>query len=1131
MGTTRDAIRGGNPVLQFVLAIEGYEFLLTDGSTSAALTAWSNTIWSKALSGLQVTGNMSQSLTPWSNEIVVPRMTFTVVPDDSDQFGIDMFKLKPSVRSELTASFDSDADGGSGFSITVKEADQFAAATTVFIGNEAFLVSGTPAGNTIAVAANGAGYFSPLSNDVSSTNRFPGPHNIAADENVGVYEASTPVQVTDAPATWVGKKVALHIHKVSDGVLDTKAQSELWFAGTIASVTESKNGSTVLACDGIQQSIVDAIIMPDQWTGTMKPGRFFGAGQWVQVLYSSGGAASVLSTKFEVGVSAGFTEGVYTAEEFSSLLGNHIDEDAAIGDGGVSYNRRWECGVSQTDIGRRFRLRARHSSAEEAIIYLMTNNPSIFSFLGLTGIRSQGAQVIVKQDTVPANRNHDFFGTEEPLVIPSITQDQFDGTTIQFEQTSGSFFDHTTLLPPHAQEHVTSGEAWSFYSIGDTVIFLGRRDSDTQISGITTNIPLSKLAEEENGGIESLKGREESKLLVKQIFFATDTFANMISKLFASIDGNAINHATFDAFPFGAGIPWGILGSGFTDSLDALEQSAVEDSMAVIVERPTRLWDVVRSDFALRMAHPIWKEGALQIARLAVPNASTATFALDEQDKGDGKRTIVKHTSEFLVHTLKVELNRNPLTGSFRDHFIARDKTAYENTGGAGKTKTLKARNSYSGVSASGTAAEALAEMITSQFLVVFAKPMRTWTRSVNHQLFHMAPGDTVSLTDDWVRDPNTGRRGISVRAATVLRVANSFGISSGGNQTYFGELEVLFSEEDRAFPIAPSLEHLPITSGAYTLGWDAAGLSLLVQKNKFDTSGVDIDGFEASDAIRITEMDPADPASAASFTDVIVSKSVDAIVGGDEITLTTGFGNGGNPAFDGTKTYLVNYDAYDQTQAAQKLKSFQADDADGMILDLIDPNIVTDSLKVSTTAVDLTELPSRHSNEQFGDGEPLSASFIRDQGRMANNLLNYKTAPHSPMMLDATRTAVFAGSFQVVQSFIYLIGPTQWPGGRSRKLNIAPFTTGDGVQETTCRVTSSANPPATDSLIDVTWLGPKKQITFTTAISAAAAAKTVQELDIIVAERYEGFTWITVELSDDSIYKGLAEFWLGPLQ
>ncbi len=1136
MGTTQDAIRGGAGVeLGFVLCIEGYKYLLTDGLATDATTAWAATSWSNALPGLEVNFNDNQRLSPWSNELSVRNMSVAVVPESTDQFGIDMFKRKPDVRSELTVSIASDDDGGSGFNITVKDASIFAAGEPVMIGNETYNVTGTPSGTTIPVPAGGSGYFHPFAGD-GLTNRLPGAHNIAPNANVNNVDVNAPVYVSDAPATWIGKKVALHVHRIVGGTWDTHAQSEVWFAGTIDAIGQD-GLKTTLECTGIEQQLIDAQILADQWSGQLKEGFVFESGDFVRALFSTGTPKP--SADFTAGTD--FTAGRYTVEEFASMLAEHLDGDGAIGISGTDFTLRWSAMVNSSNNGQRFVLTAQEGSSVAGSIHLIASKPSILEWLGFENVHQShlASGLPAKLGPVEESANISLVSDKAPYRVSPLGP--HGTTTIELEDTDGTFADYTSLLPPAAKEHSNAGGTWSYYAIGDNLLFLGKRDSDTQISGITVDVPLTDLAKG-NSGKDPLRMSTRGKARVRQILFASSTFANIITKLFASTDGNGTNHTNHDIFPFGGGIPWSLLGTNFIDSLEALEQHGVDNGMCLIVDKPTRLWEAVKSDFILRMAQPVWKDGGIRVASLTVPNASTADHTLNETNKSDGRRTTYSETNAFSAHTLKVEIDRNPLSGKYMDQIIVRNLEAYEAAGGAGPVKTIKARNSYSGIHASGAAAEALADMIAARFLPVFGKPLKLWTRSVPHTLFHMAPGDTVSFSDDFVRAPDTGARGVSVRPAIVTSVSSSFGISSSG-QTYHGEVELMYTEEDRLFPLAPSCEHATATGSGYTDGWDSGNTKLLVHQHKFSdtTENTDAQSYASGDAVRITELDPADPASADSFADTLASApSIGTVtistVDYDELELTNGFGAGGRPAFDSTKTYIVNFDDYDQGQDAQLLFAYQADDSDGRIQNLQDPNLVGDETKLGSADADITLLPSRHAAEQYGDGKPLSASFMRDQARMANNLVHYQCTSHSPMMSESIIGVNTGGAsdFRTIWIFPWLIGYGQTPGAGARKLNVAPmFATASGGTTVQVRVTSSANPPkgaSTGGFLNTTWTGPKQQVTYSTS-SATQAVATAQELNLVRAEGIPEFTWITVEGDNLCEFYGLAEFWLGPVQ
>lgn len=1142
MGTTRDALQADSSVeLGYVLVIEGYKYLITDGLPLDAVTAWAGSQWSDARTGLRVNGSLSQKLAPWSNELSVFGLTFTIL---GEEFAVDMFRSRPVIRTQLLDGFSSGDSQGGSFDINVQDASQFT--DTLFIGNETFTI-GSVLGDTITLSDEGQ--YHPHGAD-GTPNVLGTGHAVADDANVGNYSSSTPVYVTGDAATWLGKHVALHACRVSGGVWDTKGESEIIFAGTIDGISQDGPLGTRIECVGIRQSLIDATLMHDQWSATPSEGMVFVDGDWLGINLRSGAGGSVTYAYSErltaatPGTGADeFPAGRYSAAEFGAILSDHLNGDATVGVAPLS--RRWTCGTKETTSGSRFVISSDGTSLDTPQVELFASREQTLEFLGfeIRGGRDSFAYAVslgpVNQDGLSVAYASD----NRPVAYPDIGASLIPGgqhtaLTIDLEDSDGKFFDHTSLLPPSAQEHVSPGEVWSFYTFGDEVVFLGRRDSDTKISGILTDIPLAKLSNNADKA-GSLSGH----VRVKQILFVADTFSNIMAKLFASIDGEGVNHGTYDAFPWGAGIPWSLLGSSFLNSLQSVEQASIEDSVALIIEKPTKLWDAVRSDFAMRMASPVWKDGGLQIQTLSIPNASTAEHILNESNKSDMENTTMSETSEYLTHTLKIQYNRNPIDDEYRDTIIVRNAAAYQRAGGRGETLTIKARNSYGGIEGSGASIEALADTLGSVHLPVFGKPLKVWSRSVPHTLFHTAPGDSVSISDDRTRDPNTGQLGISSRATTVLSVSSNLGISS--DQGYFGQVDVLFSEEDRMFSLAPSLDSATQTTTATGRSWtdgydDGAGtagvFSLLVEQDSFSPAASnDVDSFAVTNLIRLLERDPSDPAAAVTFADSIDAINKDVIVGYDEIVLKTGFGNSGNPAFSAGALYTVEFDSYDQLTGDQLLTAFQASVSDGLIQNLINENVLGENTKLGDFAPDIDLLPLRHSDEQSGDGVPFSASFVRAQCRMGNNLANYKTAAHAPFVVENEIVASTAGAseFKHMWTFPFFVGSGRWPGGRRRRLNIAPmFRSTSGGTSVSVRVTSSANPPRGEVFTDTSWNGPISQVTFSSSSSTLAVA-TAQQLAVIRAQQpWPGdLTWISVETNNLTAFHGLAELWLGPIE
>lgn len=1148
MGTTRDAITGGNPELCYVLAIEGYQYLLTDMTDLGAVTtAWAATPWTQALTGLEVTSTFTQSIKPLSNEPAAQSLQIRVLGDnEDDQFATDVFKAKPDVRSQLTVSFDTSTSSGGSFNITVRDSTDFQAGDVVHIGTEAFEI-GTPSGNNLPVTANGAGVFAPFSDNTSSPNRLLGPHSVHQPSQVARPVAVGETYVSTSPSLWIGRRCGLWVHRVSDGVLDVKAQAELIFAGTISAVAEGEMSTDIEAMSMVQK-IMDAEIMEDQWTGSVARGFVFSAEDYFRVIVVEDitGSTTAEFVDFYPGA------GRMTVQEFSSAFADALKSDADIGESGTEIAINWSVGLSPSETGSKWQVSANRSTTGEMRLLMWSNNEGALRWLGFESFEA-GAELPMVEGIQAGGTDTAYLYSElAPYKYPMVgTVSLFrpQSAIIHLEGTTGTFFDHTSNLPAQAQAHISAGEQWSLFTLGGKTMFLGKLNGNT-IEGITVDIGLPSIALSVDSMRQELRVNSGKTLTVKQVLCFTGSFCDIITKLVASTDGNGINHADYDVLPFGAGIPWDLLGDDWLNSLSVIEEAGNEKAMTLIVEKPMKLWDAVKSDFALRMAGIIWKDEGIQVAHLNVPSIVAADWTLTEDNKGDSTRSVPRETTDYLTHTIKIAYNRHPLEDKYNDTYVVRSAHGYETYNKTGNTLTIKARNTYAGVTETGASVEALGDLLASRFMPVLARPMKTWSRSLCHQIApFIAPGDTVNISDDRLRNPLTGKRGISGRAATVVSTSWSLGISSGG-QTMHGEVELLYSEEDRIFPIAPSAESSGAsgtgTSRDWSLtnfaGYDATAKSLLVHQDSFSpTASNDVSAFADGDVVRITQRDPTG-GSGDSFLDEVDTVNTDvANIGGtdyDEIILVNGFGVGGRPAYDEDQRYYINFAEHDEVVTGQQDVTYQSDETTGTILGTIEANLAGDRINQSGSATsDSTLLPSKYASEQYGDGAPLSASFIRDQCRNVNNLLARRCAIHTPLydQISGLATGHTVGTiasgatYEEIMTTYLLVQGGLFPGGLRRTLKIAPqFRSTDG-SAATVRITSAGMPPITTNDGSL-WFGPTQQLTFSTTSTTQWTVATAQSLEIVRDPTDLSFTYLTVEGTDNVQWVGVPECWMEPL-
>ncbi len=1143
MGNTQTALNDEGARVCFVLVISGYANLITDHHNPTAVeTAWAATNWTSAIAGLSVDGTFEQSFEPWSNKVQVSTLRFLINDaDGEDTFGTDIWTSKPSINTALTATYDATTGAGT---INVKDSSGISASDIVYVGNERFVVNSVAAGQ-VTHAAAGSGVLAAFTANGGTTN--PWQHSRPSHQS---WDVAADPRLTDVPKQWTGRYVGLYIHRIVDGVLDTKAEASLLWAGTIASIQDSPSGATILECQDVRAKLRDVTLLRDQFKGRVREGCFLAAGTKFWASDAVGNTGVSTSTDLDV-VSSGasgttqINEGWYSAPEMANFLNEWIQAEtmeadamsfAIVNDGGSRLQMVADySGLSANGIWCIMRL---HTNVHRYLVFLGFGDGQVAPSEdkgwhvehGYT-IATSGALVLNSKEVpyrVMASQSsvRSILGrwAHWPAPVPA---------QLELDDTEGTWFEHASLLPTPLSEWADGTDA-SLMISGDAVFF-AEHDSDTSFTLINTKDPFSQLA----SGNESIPNKtmdEDGDVEVRQFVVLSGTVTDIMSRLLASVNGDGVNHATYDDFPAGsgAGIPWELLGDNFINTCNALQEASESDSMIVPMHKPTALVDIITAESTLRFAWLIFKDGGLQWVSPQIPNASTADWTLDETNKAGpaGESVDLKATTEitskWLRNVLKIKYGYTP-DGKSHDTLTIKDATSIGDFGEM-KPITIKARHVYRDDVRAGDAIEAKAGRLATAIMPMFGRPVRVYKRSINGSLYNMAPGDMVALSDDFIRDPTTGQRGLAARPCTVLSVRHS-GYNPKG---LWGEVVLLFSDEERTFPYAASAEvDETYTSGAFTAGWDSASKKIRLKSHAHSHASADKDilSYTSGDPVRISEIDPSDPSAADTFTDVL------SAVGADDVTLTTGFGAGGNPAHSSSKYYHLGFDDYSTVQTAQKLTAFLADEADGELQGVIPPNTYGDAppppVVIAFATNDATTLPELHSDEMYAEGEPLGPNIVRHVSVAANSLINYRTAPSMPVFLG-TNIATFNTDVDYVFLVMpFPIGRGTFPAGRTRKLYIRTrMSTGNVATTANCSVTSTRSPPV--HLVAAAPIAPYNQVTFTST-STTFEVSSEQALTIVPSD-IPGVTWISVRVwrtgaSNVVTLADLPQFHLGPLE
>ncbi len=1110
--TAASSISAGGGQFCWVAAIEGYEYLLTDhSSTSAVATAWSGTGWTSVLSGLEVDCMFEQRCEPWEFRPDVPVCTLLVMDaDGNDTFGQAVFRSKPTFQTRLTSTFEPTESGGTMNVQDTTFGSYLGSTGTVYVGGKAYDYS-SKTSTSLTVSAAGAGKLAPFTTAGGSVMPWFHPVSPAA----GVQVAANP-KVTNAPraAGWIDRQVALYLHKITGGVLDTRATAELKFAGRIKDI-QDKGLQTVVVCEDLRGKLLDCVLHEKQFRGRLKEGIRLIAGSYFRAKeQDSGGVRTAADlTVVESGASGTdeINEGYYPLPEFYGRLNDWLNADATL-------TETWDVSIVDAD-GPRTQIRVDFGSADsENKLILSTDQPGYLEHMGFEGFKrtsalgyyvssDEGTSIVTLHGSaapfrVRAGQNTNTAGARDHRVL-----------TLELEDdTEGTWADLNDHLPPPLKEW-SNGANYGLLLIGDNITCFAKHDSDTLFTNVKFNDPFSLMGTTAEADTLRAGKRygEDGDIDVRQVLLVAGAFSDVMTRLVASINGSGVNHPSYDVYPTGAGIPWSLLGPTWINSLRSLEQASGDDGLVVLIEKPTRLWEVIEPELALRFAWLVFKDGVYQVVSPPTPNATLADHTLNETNKGgvpgdvDSQYTHTDITDKWLRNVVKIEYQRD-VTDKYRDTLTIRDTTSIGDQQGE-KTVTIKARNSYPGYSATGVAVEGLASALAARMMPVFGKPMRVFKRSLllTH-ILDVCPGDTASFSDDIARDPTTGARGISNRGVIVSAQRHKL------EPEIFAEVECYYSEEDRTFRYAPA--------GAFT-GSGSTNTVLTIDDHAFSSSTdstVDAARFVASDAVRVVERDPADPASPDSFTDTVASQT------GSTVTLTNGFGAGGRPARDANKKYILVYDSYTSTQTSQKAYAFQADRTDGLIQDTIEPNQYGGKDNTDFSGSSPCEYPELIATAMATEGRPLSPAIGDMVARMANNLGSFGTATHLPWYFGNSGLSLPADSITVRAVYPMPIGFANFPAGKTRLLYIKPeFTTGGDVSVT---VTSSQLPPTGNAGAGADLFKvPYNQVVFDGDIEPGVMA-----LPIVEASGAPGCTWITMQTSGTGTFYGFSRCHLGPL-
>lgn len=1143
MTTTRAAIQNDEgPRLHYILAIEAYGKLITDGPAAAALTSFAGTDYLGALGGLQVVGGIDQTLKPWDPELDIGRLSFGVHDDSgTDEFGTLVGAPGAGVQTYLNGAL-----GCTDTTVVVDSTAGFDASGYIWIGIECIAYSGKTATTFTGCTR---GMFSPFRANTDSANRFGRAHPLP-----GVGDGQNTVirpKVTSAPRTWRGRMVGLWIVRVVGGVFDVKAESQCIWAGRVVDTGDATNGMTALECEDIRATIRDCMLLRDQFSCRIAEGVKLTAGMKHHATdQKNAGSADKVANDLVVvasgaaGAAAGeINEGFYTADEYSSEINTWLGAEFAA----TRLNFSWTTNPRHPSADGTFRWRFSWSGGAAADF-----NRAYFSFPTDAIARSMGWSEHSFIEIFPNAATHQLDSPDIPYRVPPPAF----GQGILIDDIRGKWENNTPYWPsnmgyPNDYPGTETGSHAILKSSGGGLVLVEAVDSATaptelRIAG--ANIPfLNNVA---GVGFENLeldtgiRLGDERDLSLSQVWIYGAGLRTSLTTLFASTGTAGYNHATYDAFPaqLGAAIPWETLGTVWTLSIGALD-GLDNDGLLLVIEKPTKLSEVIACEMVSRLASIVLKPaaggtwgatgGIIKAATWGTPVASLATHTLNETNKAvpvntarERHRTTTKASSVALSNHIRLDYNRD-LSGGYRDHINIVAPGSISDLG-VTRGPTISMRNSFSARGVSSSGIERIRDSIASA-MEMFSRPLHTMSRTIDQSLFDgVCVGDFGTISDNFARDPLTGARGLTAKAHLLIGHHIDFGgweIDTERRRDQRGTVDVLILPRNDIVAYSPCamVDHSQANAGLS--GGDKV-LTCFAHQHSESSEVADATRFVAGDKVRIIEIDPDDPAAPDTWLRTVGSQT------GNTISVTVALSA---PAWNTAKYYRVVPDAYTAVVTTQKATAYIADDADSLIAAGVNANVYGYTPQQSQ-GVEPTGSGSGPAALYAAASHAVAAAFDTgyedDAAVLLNNLTRKRTLVNQPQLY---RTVVVAGTgafdWTIVEQRLLHFGPGNFGVG-TRSVRLAPmFRRGAAGAGVTLRATLCRLPVSGSSWTMTDSNNPEYQLNgpmgdTLTWISATTAWATASSGDLLITptDPLTGLVWLVVEAEPNVEYRGMAQ-------
>jgi hypothetical protein len=1101
--------KGASLALSFV--IEGFATTFSTASTADMVGVYTGdsspySQFSDPIGGMFARGELTESIKLYTPDIDPSSIEVSIVDNTGALASLFRENYSSGHRTYLTANLlagndhtEGDAAGViSVQSTTVTPGAGFGASGTIYIGGEAITYTGTTA-TTFTGCTRGVYAV----NQTSSATAFSPSHLIG---NNITASATTAPSVTDYPRTWYGRQchVFLHIKDQVTGVYTKPSASTKIFTGRIEMYGDDGQGNI-----NIQLKSATDVLMrplgPDQWRAKIATGLIFASPRLGVRRADTGATYYVYTAMTGLSATEATSHDELAAEINAEFRGNTWDSG-----GTTTAGDQWSLELEEDADGKfryRMLLDPGTTAAPASSQILFQLHPSAMRLLGFkpdggTGLDESGVPMAVRWMHRESTGKYSTRAEDPPIVYKytrletniSISVSDEVGTLV--EQTGG--VDFASSWGGNAVIQIKGGRYDGVYICEYT----SGTPSKIKVHAVldrATGVfsPYANPEDPEGDGAVRLGDPGDETPEVKQVLLYRGSAGTLLLRCLLSTGGaSGYNHTEYDTLTtagFGLGIPSSLID---VPSWEALNDATIE----MFVGEPKPFYEMLEPILQMTGSYVVWKAAdelsnpKISVVQPSLDTAYLATWQLSEANKTrPDERTRVTRALDGIVSRVVVKSGHGLGAVTEASKTYTLDNIASQTDYGKRRTMTINAGPVVN--------YESLMATTLAPALAYFSRPLAVAERSYNASCVRMAPGDSVTLTDNYVIDPATGARG-SVIYAWVLDTSFDLATMQGRARCIF------LPEKSPNFtaPWAPSARvDETVTGGGFTAGYSAGAKRLALRANEYSPSGAarDYTRFAVGDKVRVVQIDAAAPLE--WFDTIAVIPAV------DQLQLSVGLAG-----YVTTNRYVVEFDDVNTVVSTQRDVAYLADAATlstGYAAGPLPLEWGSGPIAVSGATVDHSVGMFRPETRYDDQGEPCSIHKQTHLVYGANSMLAYRTRNVHLCEYLGNRTQTGTTPRLVFMAWVPIYGHSGNDGTRSLVVKVRGFQTGGGTA--TFVVASSQIHPAGTSYTSFTFPGGFNTVTATTT-SATNVWSAEMTLRPAVVEAGDGnkYTWVSLYIS-----------------